>query len=149
MSDKKPIQGQPTKSGKTTYLYRNKKGEVVSLLPDSAEKRGYQPIFDDESINDESINDESINDESINDESIDSILSDKPIIQIKKKPLFKSITQLFREFYDSHQNFEIYEGQEKIFDTKSTPKDKLILLKDSIQIFDRNYLYTGLRLKEK
>ena len=39
------IKGKPTKSGKITYLYYNNKGDKISLLPETAKKRGYKPVI--------------------------------------------------------------------------------------------------------
>jgi hypothetical protein len=137
----KLVEGKPTRSGKTTYLYRNKKGEVVSLLPDSAEERGYEPILSENDVENE-VNIANSNKKS----KKENPKKDK---KKPKKPLFKGAAQLFREFYENHQEFEIYLGAEKIFDTAATSKTKLTCLRRGIKFFDKEYSYDGLRLKAK
>jgi len=39
------IKGTPTKSGNETFLYYNKEGRVVSVVPETAEKNGYKPVI--------------------------------------------------------------------------------------------------------
>jgi hypothetical protein len=129
------VEGKPTKSGKPTYLYYDNKGEVVSLLQDTAEKKGYKPVLNSDNI-------------TINNTNITEIVSDDHTDE-HEVVLFKGPEQLFRELVFSNNSFEIYYGEEKIFDTDNTNKNKILFEKAGFHIFGKIYSYNGIYLKKK
>lgn len=44
MDTEKMIEGKETKTGKKTYLFYNKKGNIVEVLPETAKEKGYKPV---------------------------------------------------------------------------------------------------------
>ena len=63
--------------------------------------------------------------------------------------LVKTTEQMFREEFDRAKNFQIFHGNNIIFDSEFGNKDKIIFISNGFQIFNKIYSYNGIRLKIK
>jgi hypothetical protein len=139
------IQGEPTKSGKITYLYYDENNKIVSLLPQTASKKGYNPVLEgDENISyNKFIIEETIDEvDNLKIESID-VIENKIIEQIN------TIEDELKSLIKYHKIFEIYNKGNLIFSSKVTSLDKVKLDENFFSIFGIKYDYNnGIRLKK-
>lgn len=82
----------------------------------------------------------------------ESVQSSEPVkeevIQIPQI-LIKTPEQMFREEFNRAKKFQIYHGNDIIFDSDLGSKDKIIFVPNGFQIFNKIYSYNGIRLKLK
>jgi len=125
----KLIEGKPTKSGKTTYLYLNDKGEKVSLLPVTAKKKGYKPVLKEEKIV----------------ENVEKIVKvDKKQGVSNTEIISKSPKEILQEYLFKNKSCQILKNGKIIF-TNGNPIE---YEEDGFRINDKKYEYTGIRLKK-
>ena len=118
----KLIEGKKTKTGKITYLYFNKEGVEVSLLPSTAKRKGYKPVI-----------------KPVIKKDIKPVI--KPIDNIKES---KKPKEILMDYLSSNKSCCIMKNGVVIF---TNSKDSISFEDDYFIVYDKKYPYTGIRMK--
>ena len=130
------IKGNPTKTGKETYLFYNKDGKVINVMLDTAEKNNYKPVIKgnhkDGNMSELEYIEPDLTDKPISLDDLDE-LQKRQLQKIKEKKDNTSIRKVVRKQSIKEEN-EINEiiPQKQLSESEKAKKEELIAKRDKI-----------------